>query len=302
MSRFDRQSFLGADSDAVLAGTSVGLVGLGGGGSHVAQQLAHVGVGSYVLLDPDAIDETNLNRLVGGTVADVKVDRAKVEIAARLIAGVLPEAKIFKQRCSWQEAAEHLKAVDVIIGGVDSVRAKAEMEDFARRFLIPYIDMGMDVHALDAGFLVAGQVVLSMPGRPCLRCMGLVTNEALEEEARNYGAAGGKPQVVWPNGLLASAAVGLFTQLVCPWQAGATDSAYLEYDGNRGTLVPSQRFEHLRGRACPHFPAEATGDPGFDIRRHLARLEAVPPVAAKSRWRARLLSWLQALAASWRRR
>lgn len=56
-----------------------------------------------------------------------------------------------------------------------------------------------------------------MFGGPCLRCLGIVTEETLDEEGRNYGAAGGKPQVVWPNGLLASTAVGLFMPLVTPW-------------------------------------------------------------------------------------
>ena len=51
MSWLDRQSFLGADSDARLDQTMVGLVGLGGGNSHVAQQLAHLGFGNFVLID-----------------------------------------------------------------------------------------------------------------------------------------------------------------------------------------------------------------------------------------------------------
>lgn len=47
--------------------------------------------------------------------------------------------------------------------------------------------------------------------------MGDFSDEALEE-VRNYVAAGGKPQVIWPNRVLASTAVGLFIQTVTPWQ------------------------------------------------------------------------------------
>ena len=43
----------------------VGVVGLGGTGSAVAQQLAHLGVTKYTLIDRDDIDVTNLNRLIG---------------------------------------------------------------------------------------------------------------------------------------------------------------------------------------------------------------------------------------------
>ena len=267
MSWLDRQSFLGVDSDQVLAGIKVGIVGLGGGGSHIAQQLAHVGIGSFVLIDPDIIEDTNLNRLVGGTWADVEAETVKVEIAKRLIKGVRPTADVNAIKAEWQTVSDELKLCDVIIGGLDSVRAKDELDAFCRRFLIHYIDQGMDVHG-DAGHhLISGQVILSSPGRPCLRCFGIVTDDALQEEGRNYGAAGGKPQVVWPNGVLASTAVGLVMQLVTPGFETPVDSAYLEYDGNTGAIGPSYRVKHLAGRACPHYPANERGDPLFDVRK-----------------------------------
>ena len=45
--RLDRQSFLGADSADVLDECRAATVGLGGGGSHVNQQLAHLGLGNF---------------------------------------------------------------------------------------------------------------------------------------------------------------------------------------------------------------------------------------------------------------
>lgn len=275
MSWLDRQSFLGADSDHVLANIKIGIVGLGGGGSHIAQQLAHVGIGSFVLIDPDIIEDTNLNRLVGGTWADVEAATVKVEIAKRLVKGVRPNAEVKAIKAEWQTASDELKLCDVIVGGLDSVRAKDELDAFCRRFLIPYIDQGMDVHG-DAGrYLISGQVILSSPGRPCLRCYGLVTDEALRLEGQNYGAAGGKPQVVWPNGVLASTAVGLIMQMVTPWFETPSDSAYLEYDGNTGVVEPSYRVKLLAGRDCPHYPANERGDPLFDIRKATAGLPLV---------------------------
>ncbi|CAN5544736.1 hypothetical protein BH23ACI1_BH23ACI1_26890 [soil metagenome] len=49
-----RQSFLGERSDEFLKGTTAGVIGLSGGGSHVCQQLAHIGVGNYVIVDPQS--------------------------------------------------------------------------------------------------------------------------------------------------------------------------------------------------------------------------------------------------------
>ena len=274
MSRLDRQSFLGANSDRILQELTVGYVGLGGGGSHVAQQAAHLGIGGHVLVDHDIIEDTNLNRLVSGTAKDVEVKRLKVDIAERTIRGVLPQARVKKCPVPWQEALDDLKGCDIIVGGLDSVIAKDDLDRFCRRHLIPYIDMGMDVHDVGGEYLIAGQVVLSMPGCPCLRCFGVVTEESLAKEAKRYGAAGSRPQVVWPNGLLASLAVGLLTQLVTPWHRGSVASAYLEYDGNKNSVRNNARVALLGNRACPHSSPLETGDVRFDIRGAPERLAA----------------------------
>lgn len=298
MTWLDRQSFLGTNSDEILADTTVGLVGLGGGNSHTAQQLAHAGIGGFILVDPDWMELTNLQRLVGATMEDVKKQTPKVNISERVIRGVNPGARIEKHQMEWQVVAERLKHCDVIIGGVDKVRAKDELDAFCRRHLIPYIDMGMDVHRIEAAgeHLVAGQVVLTGPGQPCLRCLGIVTEAALGAEGKRYKDAGGNPQVVWPNGLLASTAVGLFMQLVSPWHRRPVAGAFLEYDGNRHTMVEAKIWKLRRGIACPHYDQGDLGDPSFDMRRLLEAHEeaaktkdaiATPP-AAQGGWFHRL--------------
>lgn len=289
MNRLDRQSFLGAQSDQILAGATIGFVGLGGGGSHAAQQGAHIGIGSHVLVDHDRIDLTNTNRLVGGTLLDVLLRRHKTAIAARTIRTLNPSAHIVEVRKSWHDAIEELKRCDIIVGAVDSFREREQLERFARRHLIPYIDMGMDVHETSAGHLVSGQVILSSPGRPCLRCCGLITDERLKEEAGRYGSAGGRPQVVWPNGVLASTAVGLMVQTLTPWHRKPAGFAYLVYDGNKGTITPSPRAAMMQELTCPHHPADEAGDPLFDIRAHLASPPAVP------RMRFRWFGWISML-------
>ena len=297
MSRLDRQTFLGPDSDAVLEAATIGIVGLGGGGSHVVQQAAHMGIGGYVNVDPQTIEKTNTNRLVGGTLADVyckpakpgigkrlvrglnrlvggtldytHCERTKMGIAERVIRGLSPDARIVSIRDRWQEGTDQLKTADVIVGAVDSFAERDELERFARRYLIPYIDIGMDVHDLgESAFLVSGQVILSAPSAPCLRCCGFITDEHLKEEAKRYGAAGGRPQVVWSNGVLASTAVGLLTQILTPWYPDPPAFVYLEYDGNKGTVSRSARMDALKECICTHHQPDETGDPRFDIREH----------------------------------
>lgn len=262
----DRQSFLGKDSASVLNGTRVAIVGLGGGGSHIAQQLGHLGVGEFVLVDPDVVEDSNLNRLVGGMQRDVTRRTAKTSVAARAIIGVNPQARIWGETTRWQECAIALRSCHIIFGCVDSLNEREQLETAARRYLIPYIDIGMDVQQVNGEFFIGGQVALSMPDRPCLRCMGIIDDRALGLEAQQYGAAGSRPQVVWPNGLLASLAVGFFVQLVVPWHKGLDLPVLLEFDGNSQSVSPSNKLRYLDGRTCPHFAGlSSLGDPFLGI-------------------------------------
>jgi molybdopterin/thiamine biosynthesis adenylyltransferase len=241
----------------------VAIVGLGGGGSHVVQQLAHIGVGNFLVVDPDVVEEKNLNRLVGAIAADVAAATSKVEVAQRLIAAVNPAASVMSLAEPWQVAAELLRDVDVIFGCLDRYTERDQLERLARRFLIPYLDIGMDVFPLGSHFSISGQVALSLPGQPCLWCMGLLTLEQIEEESRDYGHAGGRPQVIWPNGVLASTAVGCFMQLVTPWHPAVELPVLLEYDGNSQIVARSNKHKLLLNKVCAHYPAAAVGDPFF---------------------------------------
>ena len=63
--RFSRQILaFGEKGQSAIAHTKVGIVGLGGVGSFVAQMLAYLGVNEFLLVDDDIIEESNLNRLI----------------------------------------------------------------------------------------------------------------------------------------------------------------------------------------------------------------------------------------------
>ena len=258
--RHARQGFLGNDATAILGSTEVTVVGLCGGGSHVVQQLAHIGVGRFHLVDFDRADVSNSNRMVGLDAAAAQRGDRKVDVMAQRLAEINPEAEVATYAESWEAVGDALKFSHAIFGCVDSYRARAELEQFARRFHIPYLDLGMDVHGAAPCFAVTGQVILSLPGRPCLRCFGFITEARLSEEAKHYGAVGGRPQVIWPNGTLASTAVGQFMQLITPWTE-TPPALYTEYDGNRMTLGPSRKVAAFKDHRCPHFDdIHALGD------------------------------------------
>ena len=118
-----------------------------------------------------------------------------------------------------------------IVGCVDTFAGRRDLESFCRRHLIPYIDVGMDVQKTSGGHEIFGQVILSMPGRPCMHCMGFLTDELLAEEAREYGAAGTRPQVIFANGVICSAAIGVVVDLVTGWSCNSRESVYLNFRG-----------------------------------------------------------------------
>lgn len=258
--RYSRQSFLGESSDTAISDCIIGVVGLGGGGSHVVQQLAHIGFQRYVVYDYDVVEESNLNRLVGAASVDALAKTPKLHLAKHMIFGLQPKANVEAHACRWQERPDPLHRCHIVIGCVDSYKGREELENECRRHLIHYIDIGMDVHGANPP-VIGGQVILSSPGGYCMRCMGFLTDAKLAEEGRRYGNAGGRPQVIWPNGVLASTAVGLAVDLVCDWTGRRRTHAHLSYDGNEFTVKPSLLLRNLDGVVCPHFRNMEVGPP-----------------------------------------
>jgi len=258
--RFARQSFLGTDSQERIARCTVGVAGGGGGGSHVIQQLAHIGFQRYVVYDGDVVEDSNLNRLVGAKTVDAAAETPKLHIAKMMIYGLQARARVQGFAGRWQDNPEPLRECRIVFGCVDSYQGRYELEVACRRYLMHYIDIGMDVHGENPP-VIGGQIVLSSPGGPCMRCMGFLTDEKLAEEAARYGKAGARPQVVWPNGVLASTAVGLAVDLVTDWTRRPLTHEYLVYDGNAGEVKRSLTLRKFEFRGCPHFPDGEVGDP-----------------------------------------
>jgi hypothetical protein len=261
--RFSRQGFLGEAGQATIERTRVGICGHGGGGSHIDQQLAHIGFRDFVLFDGDFADDPNLNRTVTLVEADVAAGTLKAEAARRRILEIRSSARVEVHPCRWQDRAEALRSCDIVFGCVDGFDERRQLEACCRRFLIPLIDIGMDVHPVkDQPPAMTGQVILSMPGYPCMFCMNFLNEQSLAQEANRYGAAGPRPQVVWPNGVLASTAVGIAVDLLTDWTQSLRGPVFLSYRGNVGTVQPDNRLRYAPA-VCPHYPLTELGEPTF---------------------------------------
>ena len=129
---FDRQvRAFGQQRQAILKKLTIGIVGLGGTGSVVAQQLAYLGVEKYLLVDPDTVEASNLNRLVGTTPADT--GKSKVGIAERYIKSIRPDAKVIAVQGSVLDAktARMLVDTDFFFCCTDSHGSRAVLNQLA---------------------------------------------------------------------------------------------------------------------------------------------------------------------------
>lgn len=251
---YDRQEMLiGPDGQSLLSQTTLGVVGLGGGGSHIVQQAAHMGFGRLILIDPDRVEDTNLSRLVGAGPSDT--GRLKTEVMEDLVRRVNPDVTVdtCAERFPSAAAIESVKECDILVSALDSYTARAEVQKVAWRFLIPLIDIGLGIRVNDDGALrramaIAGHMHVYLPGGPCMWCSDLVTEEKLSEErggnAVPYVVGVSAPQVIHFNGLLASQAMVEAMQLVTGFIDDSERTGFLTYRGMRGEVVqavPSRR-------------------------------------------------------------
>lgn len=267
--RYDRMiRAIGAGAEARLAATSVGVIGLCGGGSHVCQQLAHMGFGRLVLVDHDVVEDVNLGRMVGSTPRDAGRG-LKTKVIARLIRSIDPGITVEEVAYGFPAPAtiDALKTVDLVVGCVDSFLVREQINTFCRRNHIPLIDIGLNIETKDERLSSAyGQLAVVTPSSACLRCGPLLSDAVLEKERRERPPgydrttnAAGAPQVVSMNGVLASEAVNSALDLVTDYSRGKRDSDWWLYDGRAGEMTKCGRVQ--RRSDCPACAEQGLGDP-----------------------------------------
>jgi molybdopterin/thiamine biosynthesis adenylyltransferase len=168
----DRQvRAFGDEGQGTIQGMRIAIVGLGGTGSVVAQQLAYLGVRQFLLIDPDVVDETSLNRLVGATRTDL--GRPKVLVGQRSIRRVVPGAQVkavigdILQR----EVGLSLTDVDFVFCCTDTHGSRYVVNQLAYQYFVPCIDMGVVINVHEGKVThFDGRIQMLAPGLGCLVC------------------------------------------------------------------------------------------------------------------------------------
>ena len=139
---YDRQFRLEGWSQKVVKNSRVLIVGIGGLGCEIAKNLAMLGVGHLDLVDLDIIEHSNLNRQI--LFAGAKIGEPKAIVAAKKLKEINPNIIVKGYHTSLERLNPALyQAADVVVGGLDSMNARLNLNAQCIRFKKPLVDGGI---------------------------------------------------------------------------------------------------------------------------------------------------------------
>ena len=156
-SRYQRnQQIISVPDQLKLFRSRVAVIGCGGLGGYVIEELARLGVGTLVAVDPDIFQEHNLNRQLLSTTG--ALGRAKVELAAERVAEINPATTLLPLQAPYapEAAAEMLGGAQVVVDALDSITTRLALAKSCTEMRIPL------VHGAIAGWY--GHVLTQLPG------------------------------------------------------------------------------------------------------------------------------------------
>ena len=227
----------------------VAVVGMSGGGSQVVPYLATFGVGEIIGIDYQQIDAGNCATSPNMTRLDSALHLRKTTAAKIRCALINPSVKFTSVSGRVPDAlvVNALKRSDIIVGCVNNLHARSDLNEIAWRFCIPYVDIGLalttdpDDEEPRTLSRISGNLFTLVPGGPCLWCADFLTRKKLASETAGRGRSylQGTEQtdafVASLNGTLASEAASEVLRLLIGF--GIRREARRQFDGMRGTIL-----------------------------------------------------------------
>lgn len=141
----------GIEGQAKMKSIQVGVAGLGGMGSNIAEILVRLGIQNLRLADPDIIELSNLNRQV---IANLKtLGKTKLQSSIQELQQIDPNLKIteFSQGITPENAEDFVRGLDVVINEIDVLHIPTQIHllEAARKHNIPVyttLVVGLGVH------------------------------------------------------------------------------------------------------------------------------------------------------------
>ena len=249
--RYDRNArFFGQGGQDALRAATVAVVGVGGLGTHVVQQLSLLGVGRLVLIDSEDIHETNRNRYVGLRHDDHVPGLPKVDLGRRFSKEVNPDVEVVSvaECLRSRPAFEAIIESDYVFGCLDNDGSRLILNELCLAYAKPYFDLASDI--VEGGTRYGGRVCVVGNDAGCLVCYDELDLQAAQidlmshEQRRDYaeiygiplsdlGRAG--PSVVSINGVVASLGVTEF--VITATGVPRQPRKVLKYYGERGVVT-----------------------------------------------------------------
>lgn len=138
---FDRfVKLVGIDNFGKIKQLKVMVVGVGGVGGYVVESLARCGVGTLIIMDPDIVDVTNINRQIVATYSTVGDE--KCEVLKSRILDINKDCQVIcineKMSVDTTHYINDYKP-DYLVDACDDISAKKEMIRFSSLNKIPFI-------------------------------------------------------------------------------------------------------------------------------------------------------------------
>lgn len=259
---FDRHvRAFGGDVQRALGSLNVAVVGCGGTGSAVAEQLVRLGVRHLLLVDPDVLSASNVTRVYGSTAADV--DRPKVDVLADHLARVAPDVRVttIASMLTVEATARTVSRSDVVFGCTDDNAGRLILSRLATYMSMLVVDCGVILSSNGDGALdgIHGRVTTLSPGSACLVCRNRIdtaraASELLTPEERvrlvNEGyapaLAGVEPAVITFTTAVAAQAVSELLERLTAYGPEPVPSEIILrlHDREISTNVQSPRDRH----------------------------------------------------------
>ena len=187
--RYSRQIVMdeiGFEGQQKLKNARVTVIGVGGLGSPITQQLVAMGIGTVRIVDRDVVEISNLHRQV--LYGDEDVGLSKAEAAHDRLRRINPQVNIEPLTLSINDDTvdEAIKNSDVVIDGLDSVSARYSINRACVRANIPYI--------FGSAIVTTGSATSIIPGKtPCLECFQPALKD---DEMPKCGTEGVHPSIL----------------------------------------------------------------------------------------------------------
>jgi len=138
--RYQRnQRTISVDAQEKLFNSTAAIIGCGGLGGYIAEELARLGVGQLVVLDGDRFEVTNLNRQILATESNL--GQWKAEAACERLRTINSSIKVVCVR-EWfeeQTADKVLRGVNIVFDALDSIPTRLALERASHRLGIPLV-------------------------------------------------------------------------------------------------------------------------------------------------------------------